>query len=415
MGILDACEDAVQITDSEEAKDTTVITVNCPDKTGLGCDLCRIILLFGLSITKGDVSTDGKWCYIVLWVVGKPTTRWALLKKRLLEVCPSYFSMSGIKYYRPEMDKPEPHGVFLLKFWCSCDRKGLLHDVTRVLCELELTIKRVKVSTAPDGRVMDLFFVTDSRALLHTQQRQEETTRRLRDVLGDSILSCEIEMAGPEVTTCSQGSLFLPSAVAEDMFSLELSSEKPTASLFSNPLSIIMDNSISRSHTVVQVLCQDHKGLIYDIMGTLKDYNIQVSYGRFCAKANGNCEVELFILQADGNKIVDLNKKNTLCSRLRMELWHPLRVAVVNRGPDTELLVANPVALSGRGRPLVFHDITLALETLNTRIFSVEIGRHMVHNREWEVYRILIDEADSLRVPRKKIKEGVRNKLMGWE
>ncbi|XP_056168875.1 ACT domain-containing protein ACR10-like [Syzygium oleosum] len=414
MGILHAYEDAVQISESEKAKDTTVITVSCPDKTGLGCDLCRVILLFGLSITRGDMSTDGKWCYIVLWVVGKPTRSWSLLKKRLLEVCPSYFSMSGIEYYRPEMDQPQLHDVFLLKFWCSCDRKGLLHDVTRVLCELELTIKRVKVSTAPDGRVMDLFFVTDSRALLHTQQRQEETICRLRDVLGDFILSCEIEMAGPEVAACSQGSLFLPSAVIEDMFSLELSSESPTGSLFSNPLSVIMDNSLSRSHTLVQVLCQDHKGLIYDIMRTLKDYNIQVSYGRFCEKAKGNCEVELF-MQVDGNKIVDPNKKNALCSRLRMELWRPLRVAVVNRGPDTELLVANPVEFSGRGRPLVFHDITLALETLNTRIFSVEIGRHMVRNREWEVYRILIDEADSLCVPRKKIVEGVKNKLMGWE
>lgn len=105
--------------------------------------------------------------------------------------------------------------------------------------------------------------------------------RRLRDVLEDSILSCEIEMAGPEVTACSQGSLFLPSAVTEDMFSLELSSENPTGSLFSNPLSIIMDNSLSRSHTLVQVLCQDHKGLIYDIMGTLKDYNIQVDVYTF--------------------------------------------------------------------------------------------------------------------------------------
>lgn len=38
-----------------------------------------------------------------------------------------------------------------------------LADVTRVLCELELTIKKVKVSTTPDGRVVDMFFVTDTR------------------------------------------------------------------------------------------------------------------------------------------------------------------------------------------------------------------------------------------------------------
>lgn len=41
----------------------------------------------------------------------------------------------------------------------------IITDVTEVLCELELTIKKVKVSTTPDGRVMDLFFVTDTRFL----------------------------------------------------------------------------------------------------------------------------------------------------------------------------------------------------------------------------------------------------------
>ncbi|KAB2598000.1 hypothetical protein D8674_000920 [Pyrus ussuriensis x Pyrus communis] len=385
MGILH--EDVVVINQAEKAGEPTVITVNCPDKTGLECDLCRVILLFGLSICRGDVSTDGKWCYIVFWVVGKPSTRWNLLTKRLLAACPSYFSTSGIFYYRPENQQPKPPDVFLLKFWCSYERDGLLHDVTEVLCELELTINSVKVSTTPDGRVMDLFFITDTREILHTKRRQDETIDSLKAVLCNALLSCEIELAGSEVTACSQGSPYLPSAITEEI----------------------------PSHTLVQIFCQDHKGLIYDIMRTLKDYNIQVRYGRFCANPRGNCELDLFIMQADGKKIVDPNKQNALSSRLRMELLRPLRVAVVSRGPDTELLVANPVELSGRGRPLVFYDITLALKVLKTRIFSVKIGRYMIRDREWEVYRILLDEGVGSPVPRNKIEEGVRNKLMGWE
>lgn len=413
MGIL--YEDVVVISHAEKAEDSTVITVNCPDKTGLGCDLTRVILLFGLSICRGDFSTDGKWCYIVLWVIGKPNTRWNLLKKRLLEVCPSYFSTSRIYYYRPENQQPKPPDVFYLQFWCSHYRKGLLHDVTEVLCELELTIKRVKVSTAPDGRVMDLFFVTDTREQLHTKKRQEETVLHLRNKLGDILISCEIELAGPEVTACSQGTAFLPPAIPEGMFNLELPPGHPSGVLPFNPISITVDNALSPSHTLIQILCQDHKGLIYDIMRTLKDYGIQISYGRFFANPKGNCELDLFIMQADGKKIVDPNKQTALCSRLKMELWHPIRVAVVSRGPDTELLVANPVELSGRGRPLVFYDITLALKNLTTRIFSVEIGRHLINDREWEVYRILLDEADSNPVPRSKIEEGVRKILMGWK
>lgn len=76
-------------------------------------------------------------------------------------------------------------------------------------------------------------------------------------------------------------------------------------------------------------------------------------------------------MQADGKKIVDPSKQSSLSSRLRAELLRPVRVAVVSKGPDTELLVANPVELSGKGRPLVFYDITLALKMLDTCIFLV--------------------------------------------
>lgn len=51
MGILQ--DDVVIIRPPEKEGEATVITVNCPDKTGLGCDLCRIILFFGLSIVRG--------------------------------------------------------------------------------------------------------------------------------------------------------------------------------------------------------------------------------------------------------------------------------------------------------------------------------------------------------------------------
>lgn len=76
-------------------------------------------------------------------------------------------------------------------------------------------------------------------------------------------------------------------------------------------------------------------------------------------------------MQADGKKILDPSKQNALSTRLQMELIRPLRVAVLSRGPDTELLVANPTELSGKGRPLVFYDITLALKLLNIGIFLV--------------------------------------------
>lgn len=81
--------------------------------------------------------------------------------------------------------------------------------------------------------------------------------------------------------------------------------------------------------------------------------------------------MDLFIQQTDGKKVVDPEKQEALCSHLKLEMLHPLRVMIVNRGPDTELLVANPVELSGKGRPRVFYDVTLALKVLGICIFSV--------------------------------------------
>lgn len=55
------------------------------------------------------------------------------------------------------------------EFLCVCKYLNLalrnitFADVIKVLCELELIIKKVKVSTTPDGKVMDLFFITDTR------------------------------------------------------------------------------------------------------------------------------------------------------------------------------------------------------------------------------------------------------------
>lgn len=46
---------------------------------------------------------------------------------------------------------------------------------------------------------------------------------------------------------------------------------------------------------------------------------------------------------------------------------------------------------------------------------QAEIGRHMFGDREWEVYRILLDEGDGVSVSRNKIEEGVWKMLMGWE
>ncbi|XP_062180047.1 ACT domain-containing protein ACR9-like isoform X2 [Phragmites australis] len=416
-------DDAVvmQLATAAEGEET-VITVNCPDQAGLGCDLCRTILEFGLRITRGDVSTDGHWCFVVFWVVPRSPSikiRWASLKNRLMSMCPSsYF----IPFYH-DISQPGPPQFYLLKL-LSPDRKGLLHDVTHILSELELIIHRVKVSTTPDGRVVDLFFITDGMELLHTKERQEETCSTLTATLDPSI-NCEILSA----EGFQQGFSSLPPKIADELFRVELAASEICSSSLSAELkkvqtaTINFDNYLSPAHTLLQIICADQKGLIYDILRTLKDCSIQIFYSRFRSdergSANKGCrEVDLFIKQVDGKKVIDPEKQDVLRSRLRSEMLHPLRVMIVSRGPDTELLVANPVELSGKGRPRVFYDATLALKALGICIFSAEIGRQAASERQWEVYRFLLDDSNEFPLAnsltnRNRVVDRVRKTLMG--
>ena len=94
----------------------------------------------------------------------------------------------------------------------------------------------------------------------------------------------------------------------------------------------------------------------------------QIAYDRFLPDVEGFREIDLFV-----QKIEDPEEQRSLCSRLSSEMLHPLRVTIASRGPDSELLVANPVELSGIGRPRVFYDVTVALKMLGICIFSVVI------------------------------------------
>lgn len=73
-----------------------------------------------------DISTDGIWCYIVLWVVPHSSSliiRWSNLKDRLLSICPP---CSTPFIFSQSSNCTAPTPVYLLKFFCL-DRKGLLH------------------------------------------------------------------------------------------------------------------------------------------------------------------------------------------------------------------------------------------------------------------------------------------------
>jgi len=114
---------------------------------------------------------------------------------------------------------------------------------------------------------------------LHTKKRQDETHERLDAVLGESCISCEFQLAND----FQQGFSSLPPAVAEELFRPEISEGEVGSQSLSpdmtklKKVNVVMDNSLSPSQTLLQIHCVDQKGLLYDILRTLKDCSIQVS------------------------------------------------------------------------------------------------------------------------------------------
>lgn len=103
----------------------------------------------------------------------------------------------------------------------------------------------------------------------------------MHSVLGDSCISCELKLPGPQYDF-HQGSSSLSPVVSEELFRCYLLDKEIGPQALSPDMTklkkanVTMDNSLSPSHTLLQIQCIDHKGLLYDIMRTLKDYNIQV-------------------------------------------------------------------------------------------------------------------------------------------
>lgn len=119
------------------------------------------------------------------------------------------------------------------------------------------------------------------RELLHTKKRQEETYDQLRSILGEACISCELQSADSKYEA-RRGMSSISPAVAEELFASEYSKKECHMQTLSPDMTrlkkaaVNVDNSLSPSHTVLQMHCVDHKGLLYDIMRTLKDYDVQV-------------------------------------------------------------------------------------------------------------------------------------------
>lgn len=70
-------------------------------------------------------------------------------------------------------------------------------------------------------------------------------------------------------------------------------------------MQVTIDNCTTTAYSVINVICSDRKGLVYDLMRTMKDIHIRIAYGKVNVRQAGLCEVDLFVQEVDGSRITD--------------------------------------------------------------------------------------------------------------
>ena len=78
---------------------------------------------------------------------------------------------------------------------------------------------------------------------------------------------------------------------------------------------VTIDNCTSSNYSVVSIVCKDRKGLIYDLMRTLKDIHVRVAYAKI--KVAGDvAETDLFVEEADGRRVKERSALLSLAPRM---------------------------------------------------------------------------------------------------
>jgi [protein-PII] uridylyltransferase len=89
---------------------------------------------------------------------------------------------------------------------------------------------------------------------------------------------------------------------------------------FAQPPYVVIDNTISDSHTVIEVKTQDRLGLLYKLTRLLYEHGLDVALAKISTEANRAIDV-FYVTDVQGKKIVD----DTALSRIHQALLETLR------------------------------------------------------------------------------------------
>ncbi len=193
-------------------------------------------------------------------------------------------------------DEPD-RGWTLIKV-CTWDRTGLFGHITGALAAAGLNILGARIFTRQDCIILDSFTVTDARTGTRAKKEDLEKFERLltRVLTGGEVDFADLIARRPAVPPLYQ--------------SLEGGRL---------PITIAFDNDTSDSCTALDLEMEDHVGLLHTITRTLASLQIDISLARVLTE-KGAAVDSFYLTEAEGGKITDPDRLNTIADTLRREL-----------------------------------------------------------------------------------------------
>jgi [protein-PII] uridylyltransferase len=181
---------------------------------------------------------------------------------------------------------------------CTWDRAGLFSKISGSLSAAGLNILNAQIFTRTDGVVLDTFFVTDARTgnlaePAHRDRFEELLARVLTDETVD-LRSLIARQHGGTSTYLAYAGEHLPTQ-------------------------ILFDNDVSETRTMMEVEAEDHVGLLYAIVKTLAELQLDISTARICTEKGAAIDT-FYVQEVGGGKVTSVERQHTIERRIRKSI-----------------------------------------------------------------------------------------------
>ena len=164
---------------------------------------------------------------------------------------------------------------------CATERRGIFSLIAGALSHNRLNILGAEIYTSQDDLALDILHVEtlDQRAVTSPQVWQ-----RVEAVLRDALVDVRHVEQVPV-----QGRRFLKSQKFD---------------VFVKPPHIVINNSHSDTHTILELQAQDSLGLLYRLTRVLYEQDVDIALAKISTEGNRAIDV-FYVTDADGRKIVE--------------------------------------------------------------------------------------------------------------